>query len=63
MLKNLENVRQNAKNGEYYIVDDYGKKYNIIPDNTDCITELVRNKRKYSDEDKAKYSVRYNVLG
>jgi len=51
-----------CKKDDYYILDTYGKKYNIIPDNTDCITELVRNKRKYTDKEREIYSVRYNIL-
>ncbi len=51
-----------CKSGKYYIEDTYNKKYNIIPDNTDCITEIVRNKRKYPENLRNNYSIRYNVL-
>lgn len=51
-----------CKKDNYYILDSYGKKYNVVPDNTDCITELVRNKRKYTDSEKEMYSIRYNVM-
>lgn len=61
-VKQKGQCKTQCKKDEYYIVDDYGKKYNVIPDNTDCITELVRNKRKYSDEYRKRNSVRYNIL-
>lgn len=61
-VKQDEKCKAECKKNEYYIVDDYGKKYNVITDNTDCITELVRNKRKYSDEYRERCSVRYNIL-
>ena len=51
-----------CKQGKYYIEDTYNKKYNIVPDSTDCITELVRNKRKYPENIRNKYSVRYNIM-
>jgi len=64
----VEDVKENTsckavcKKDDYYIVDTYGKKYNLVPDSTDCITELVRNKRKYTEKEKSMYSVRYNIL-
>ncbi len=51
-----------CKQGKYYIEDTYNKKYNIVPDSTDCITEIVRNKRKYPENIRNKYSVRYNIM-
>ncbi len=51
-----------CKQGKYYIEDTYNKKYNIVPDNTDCITEIVRNKRKYPENIRNKYSIRYNIM-
>ncbi|MBR6641268.1 MAG: DUF3656 domain-containing protein, partial [Clostridia bacterium] len=51
-----------CKQGKYYIEDVYNKKYNIVPDSTDCITEIVRNKRKYPESIRNKYSVRYNIM-
>ncbi|MBR6613865.1 MAG: U32 family peptidase [Clostridia bacterium] len=51
-----------CKQGKYYIEDAYNKKYNIVPDSTDCITEIVRNKRKYPENIRNKYSVRYNII-
>ncbi|MBR6689011.1 MAG: U32 family peptidase [Clostridia bacterium] len=51
-----------CKQGKYYIEDAYNKKYNIVPDSTDCITEIVRNKRKYPENLRNKYSVRYNIM-
>ena len=51
-----------CKKDNYYIIDDHIKKYDIVPDNTDCITEIIRNKRKYNNKDKEKHSIRYNIL-
>lgn len=54
--------RAKCMENNYCIIDSYGKKYNIISDNTDCITELVRNKKKYEGKLKEKYSIRYNII-
>ena len=32
--------------GEYKICDTFNKEYNLVTDNTDCITQIVRNKPK-----------------
>lgn len=51
-----------CKEKDYYILDTHNKKYNIITDSTDCITELVRNKRKYNEKHLNKFNVRRNIL-
>lgn len=48
-------------NGNYKIVDKFKKEYNLITDNTDCITQIVRNKPKMDIEQNI--SIRYNILG
>lgn len=46
----------------YTLVDGFGKVYNILCDNTDCVMRLVRNKPKFSENLKDKYTVRHSML-
>lgn len=48
--------------GDYTLVDGFGKVYNVLCDNIDCVMKLVRNKPKYSDYIKNKYTIRHSML-
>lgn len=48
--------------GNYTLVDGFGKAYNILSDNTDCVMRLVRNKPKFDENLKDKYTVRHSML-
>ena len=48
--------------GNYTLVVGFGKAYNILCDNTDCVMRLVRNKPKFDEELKDKYTVRHSML-
>ena len=48
--------------GNYTLLDTFGKAYNILCDNTDCVMKLVRNKVKYSQEIQSRYTVRNCML-
>lgn len=46
--------------GEYKIKDKFNKEYNLVTDNTDCITQIVRNKPK--GKGKNDINIRLNIL-
>lgn len=46
--------------GEYTIKDTFNKEYNLVTDNTDCITQIVRNKPKEANVNDI--NIRINIL-
>lgn len=64
----VKDITQKGKCGaectknDYYLLDEQNKKYDVIPDNMDCITRYVRNKRQYSESVESKYSTRHCVI-
>lgn len=46
----------------YYIKDEFGKEYDIVCDNVDCIMRLIRNKSRYSKDIEEKASIRHTWL-
>ena len=61
-ITNKEECKASCKKDNYYIIDSYGKKYDIVSDNNDCIMTLVRNKRKYDEKELQIGSLRNNII-
>jgi len=63
--KNIEKAgdcKAECTKNTYYLIDEHNKRYDILTDNMDCITKYVRNKRKYSESIKGRYSIRHCVI-
>ena len=64
-VKNAESKAEcdaECTKNNYYIIDEHNKRYDIITDNLDCITKIVRNKHKVNTIHETKYTLRHCII-
>ena len=60
--KSIKDVCSRPCVDSYYIMDEFGKQYDIVCDNIDCIMRLIRNKNRYEEEIEKKVNIRHTWL-
>ena len=57
-----EECKAECTKNNYYVIDEHNKRYELVTDNLDCITRLVRNKHKVSEKQEEKYTLRRCII-